>query len=221
MSAQALTDAEFTRLESLLAPLAATTDTMRLDEVQGFFAAIASGPDRLETADWIDDVLGESPAFDDDAARAEVVALLEKLYAATADALAAGEVPELILYAEEDGDEADYWPWCNAYLYALDVVETDWFEAADDEGFEDLLYPLMALGGIFDEEEGEALVEFSDDELEGFKDELPDAVLAVYNYWRAKVNAPTTARRDAPKVGRNDPCPCGSGKKYKQCCGKE
>ena len=26
-------------------------------------------------------------------------------------------------------------------------------------------------------------------------------------------------RRDGPKVGRNDPCPCGSGKKYKQCCG--
>ncbi len=27
-------------------------------------------------------------------------------------------------------------------------------------------------------------------------------------------------RREGPKVGRNDPCPCGSGKKYKQCCGK-
>jgi tetratricopeptide (TPR) repeat protein len=26
-------------------------------------------------------------------------------------------------------------------------------------------------------------------------------------------------RREAPKVGRNDPCPCGSGKKYKKCCG--
>ncbi len=25
-------------------------------------------------------------------------------------------------------------------------------------------------------------------------------------------------RREAPKVGRNDPCPCGSGKKYKKCC---
>ena len=25
-------------------------------------------------------------------------------------------------------------------------------------------------------------------------------------------------KRDAPKVGRNDPCPCGSGKKYKKCC---
>ncbi len=30
----------------------------------------------------------------------------------------------------------------------------------------------------------------------------------------------TTFKRDTPKVGRNDPCPCGSGKKYKQCCGK-
>ena len=26
--------------------------------------------------------------------------------------------------------------------------------------------------------------------------------------------------RTGPKVGRNDPCPCGSGKKYKQCCGR-
>ena len=29
-----------------------------------------------------------------------------------------------------------------------------------------------------------------------------------------------TAQRSAPKVGRNEPCPCGSGKKYKKCCGK-
>jgi len=30
-----------------------------------------------------------------------------------------------------------------------------------------------------------------------------------------------TITRDTPKVGRNDPCPCGSGKKYKKCCGKD
>ena len=28
----------------------------------------------------------------------------------------------------------------------------------------------------------------------------------------------TTVARATPKVGRNDPCPCGSGKKYKKCC---
>ncbi len=31
---------------------------------------------------------------------------------------------------------------------------------------------------------------------------------------------PITFRRSEPKVGRNDPCPCGSGKKYKKCCGQ-
>nr|WP_233217455.1 SEC-C metal-binding domain-containing protein [Trinickia dabaoshanensis] len=29
----------------------------------------------------------------------------------------------------------------------------------------------------------------------------------------------TTIQRAAPKIGRNDPCPCGSGKKFKKCCG--
>ena len=30
----------------------------------------------------------------------------------------------------------------------------------------------------------------------------------------------TTVKNEAPQIGRNDPCPCGSGKKYKNCCGK-
>jgi len=34
-----------------------------------------------------------------------------------------------------------------------------------------------------------------------------------------EAGTPQTVRRDTPKVGRNDPCPCGSGKKYKKCCG--
>ena len=31
---------------------------------------------------------------------------------------------------------------------------------------------------------------------------------------------PAAAKKSAVKVGRNDPCPCGSGKKYKNCCGR-
>ncbi|MAT94704.1 MAG: preprotein translocase subunit SecA [Halioglobus sp.] len=34
------------------------------------------------------------------------------------------------------------------------------------------------------------------------------------------METPRTFTREQPKVGRNEPCPCGSGKKYKQCCGK-
>jgi len=48
---------------------------------------------------------------------------------------------------------------------------------------------------------------------------LGDDVAAVYAHFgpaREKQNAPAVA---AEKVGRNDPCPCGSGKKFKKCCG--
>jgi len=43
---------------------------------------------------------------------------------------------------------------------------------------------------------------------------------------RAAAQAPQGEKKvkqiklDQPKVGRNDPCPCGSGKKYKKCCGR-
>mgnify|MGYP003964269483 FL=1 len=36
----------------------------------------------------------------------------------------------------------------------------------------------------------------------------------------AAVKTPTPVRRETPKVGRNQPCPCGSGKKFKHCCGR-
>ena len=49
----------------------------------------------------------------------------------------------------------------------------------------------------------------------------------IYRYFKAQRfladdplgNMPDFLRM-MPKIGRNDPCPCGSGKKFKQCCGK-
>jgi preprotein translocase subunit SecA len=49
---------------------------------------------------------------------------------------------------------------------------------------------------------------------------------AMAEQQRAAAQAPQGERRvkqirlEQPKVGRNEPCPCGSGKKYKKCCGK-
>jgi len=51
------------------------------------------------------------------------------------------------------------------------------------------------------------------------------SVPAIYRYFAAerklevqKLSSVKTFRRDAPKVGRNERCPCGSGKKFKHCC---
>jgi len=48
---------------------------------------------------------------------------------------------------------------------------------------------------------------------------MGESVTAVYSYWLDKRISHAPIRRDGPKVGRNDPCPCGSGKKYKSCHG--
>lgn len=37
---------------------------------------------------------------------------------------------------------------------------------------------------------------------------------------QSEIELPKPIKRSLPKVGRNDPCPCGSGKKFKKCCGK-
>jgi SEC-C motif-containing protein len=41
----------------------------------------------------------------------------------------------------------------------------------------------------------------------------------VWYFVDGELQKPETQIRAVPKVGRNDPCPCGSGKKYKKCCG--
>ena len=38
-------------------------------------------------------------------------------------------------------------------------------------------------------------------------------------YVDGEIPKPETRRLEGPRVGRNEPCPCGSGKKYKKCCG--
>ena len=46
-----------------------------------------------------------------------------------------------------------------------------------------------------------------------------EKVDGIWYFKDGKPLAAATVKREAPKTGRNDPCPCGSGKKYKKCCG--
>ena len=62
------------------------------------------------------------------------------------------------------------------------------------------------------------------DRQEEAVDQMLGGVMDLYDLMaaeRARQQAPAELiRRDAPKVGRNDPCPCGSGRKFKACHGK-
>ena len=81
----------------------------------------------------------------------------------------------------------------------------------------------MALSGVYDadtEAGTPAILELSDKDLVDLQAELPRVLLDIYQYWRAVVNTPKTIHRKSSKTGRNESCPCGSGKKYKHCCGR-
>jgi len=57
-----------------------------------------------------------------------------------------------------------------------------------------------------------------EEEVEGLRDRTQRDVVMTHGTAGAPVKQ--VKRESAQKVGRNDPCPCGSGKKYKKCCGK-
>jgi uncharacterized protein len=51
---------------------------------------------------------------------------------------------------------------------------------------------------------------------------LPIQLVRVHHLWHGREDPfppPTPTRYENRKVGRNEPCPCGSGKKFKRCCG--
>mgnify|MGYP000879808994 FL=1 len=212
-------EAARSRLMELLDAKSEAHNTMRCDEVQGFMMALLSGPDALNPTNWLPEILGEESLFDAKE-RTEIERLVMAMAADMRMKLNEKILPDLWFYEDEAGNP-DFYTWCNAYLYALDIVPTDWFEAVNQEEFEDLFYPIMALGGIYDDEEnGEVILHLNEKELTQLESDLPHVLLDIYWYWQAIINKPQTVRREGEKVGRNDPCPCGSGKKYKACCGK-
>jgi yecA family protein len=212
-------EAARSRLMELVDAKSEAHNTMRCDEVQGFMMALLSGPDALNPTNWLPEILGEESLFDAKE-RTEIERLVMAMAADMRMKLNEKILPDLWFYEDEAGNP-DFYTWCNAYLYALDIVPTDWFEAVDQEEFEDLFYPIMALGGIYDDEEnGEVILHLNEKELTQLESDLPHVLLDIYWYWQAIINKPQTVRREGEKVGRNDPCPCGSGKKYKACCGK-
>lgn len=173
------------RLAALLDPKSETANTMRLDEAQAFMLALASGPEETPAEIWLPEILGGSGVFAP-GEEAEIRALAERMVFDLKTRLDAGGMPDLLLYDNGCGG-SDFYTWCNAYLYALDVAQTDWFETAADDDFEDLFYSIMALGGMFDAHKNEqAVLTFSDADLTQLEQELPYALQEIYAYWQRR-----------------------------------
>lgn len=106
---------------------------------------------------------------------------------------------------KEEFDESASRTWSKAARWhGLEIISTEKGGEGDDTGVVEFRATYTANGEFCNHHEVSQFVrepdgwKFDDGELVGEKQIV----------------------RDAPKVGRNDPCPCGSGKKFKKCCGK-
>ena len=106
--------------------------------------------------------------------------------------------------AEFDRESSRNWSE-TATWSGLEVVETAKGGKDDDEGFVSFIARYAANGQA----------------LEHCERAYFQKIDGEWRFIDGKIDTGEPYRREAPKIGRNDPCPCGSGKKYKKCCGKD
>ena len=184
---------------------------LSVDEVLGKLTAIVSRPTMSPPSEWIGEILGDA-ALENGTAAQEFVGLLMLAYNDIVGRLQDGES---VGPHSEEVVEA----WCRGYTDEA-CCDRAWMD--DAEGIR-LLLPFVVLGGRLDDFAVDVEVPSIPEGLEAqWREQLSERVAAVYEYWTASRMAlagPSTYRRTEPKIGRNQPCPCGSGKKYKRCCG--
>jgi SEC-C motif-containing protein len=134
----------------------------------------------------------------------------EKTMRSRYSAYARANIPYLMdtLHPEnrEEGDEEGARRWAERSEWVgLDIVDTQGGGPADSEG-------LVEFVARFRDRKGET---HHHHEVSRF---VKTDGRWLFREGRAPEQVPV--RNAAPKVGRNDPCPCGSGKKYKKCCEK-
>ncbi|MDP2827363.1 MAG: UPF0149 family protein [Sulfuricellaceae bacterium] len=224
-----MTPEELDQLEELLTDDLFQGEAMTLDILQGFLCAVVSAPYPVLPSDWLDHALGENPAYQNQAQAQQILDLLMKFYNEIAVSLAEGEDFDLFLYGHEDNqDEIDYEPWCEGYIFGSQIGRVNWFEAAGEfaPDLSEKLEVFMLLSGMLKEDaiqHKEPWLSPSEEKqaLGKAAKAFPSAISDIYRFWQAQATGNTTYVHTTPKTGRNDPCPCGSGKKFKQCCGKE
>jgi uncharacterized protein len=187
-------------------------------EMDGYLTGILLTPE-LEVSDWIAGLwTGMPPVADEVRMTRALGAVLARRKAIEADLQKGwpGFQPSFSV----PGPKADHdriRTWVKGFWQAMKVYPEYWSELADDERtatFIGLFAGFIDTGLQIDER----------DDADEIRDEhaalLPRAIVGMRQLALMRDGNATALRSmQAKKAGRNDPCPCGSGKKFKRCCG--
>jgi uncharacterized protein len=227
-SSNSLTEDELERLDEILVRC---TDgrAMELEVIDGFFSALLTGPEMVMPSEYLPLVFGDSKSasckFGSLEEGNEALGLLMRHWNSIAGALASedGFVP--LLLEDENGNFQGN-DWAEGFLTGVSLRPDAWEELLSEE--EDnigLLLPVMILAHEHDEDPELRSPPIPPEKREEIIVAMAAGVMIAYMYfregWTPEAHAVHTPERagSKAKVSRNDPCPCGSGKKFKRYCG--
>jgi uncharacterized protein len=214
-------DDDIERLDEFLLSDAVGDDAMLLSELDGFLTGLVVGPEPIMPSEWMPMIWGEEGVdFEDDGHADAILSLIMNRYNEIAGELDRGEFGPIY---DVDGDDSFVWEmWLDGFWRSILLRPEEWLAIGED-GDEDLQTAIFSLTRLYElatTPPGELEAHEADEELEKLApDVIPYAVDILYRARLATVDPPAgPAKAKFRHVGRNDPCPCGSGKKFKKCC---
>jgi uncharacterized protein len=224
---QPLTDKEFDELDRFLLSERCGDDAMTMDALHGFLTALAIGPVSVPLAEWLPRVWGTSPqdapSFKTEKEFERIVGLISRLMneiAITMEVAPKDFEPLFCEHSWQGRTVLDAEPWSWGFWEGVTLRSQAWQPIWSSE-VAPLMRPIYLLGAEEIEEEEMQLV---DDPLKCHKlaIEVEEAIPAIHKFWLPQRKSEVaTVRHESPRPGRNDDCPCGSGKKFKKCCGAD
>jgi hypothetical protein len=127
--------------------------------------------------------------------------------------------PKIAGKLSREFDDAEGWAW--GFVQGVDLCRADWQPLLETDQGRAWYRPIGLLGEDDFGPEQDALTRTPAQRAE-LALQIPAAVLGMHAHWiplRLAIHERAVARTLQAKVGRNEPCPCGSGKKFKKCCG--
>ena len=237
-----LTEDEQDELFALMNDEAIPAEAMSTEMADGYMTACIVGPDRLPVHDWLEAIFAQPtlPLPHDPVRQQRLLTLLLHRYqdidvgtSVTASDITpdnmfvplTAEVPDedrITPYQlDENGERLGRWDlqdWGEGFRTAASEGDA-WDALISSREMSSLLAPSVMYTMGYNPDH----LEYQIDEDQGLLPWLVVSLLGMRTWWRNYNRALTASAiplvRDAPKLGRNDPCPCGSGKKYKKCCG--
>jgi len=106
--------------------------------------------------------------------------------------------------------------WCEGYMRGVGLAAGAW-----DRNFVETKILLAPIAAFTEEQNFYAHDHCNEQERENLQKAIAPNVREIHAYWlkrRAEHAPKRTVKYTEPKTGRNDPCSCGSGKKFKKCC---